>query len=334
MTPIRLAILGSGLFVRDAHLPALKTLSDSFEVVAIYGRNAGTAESLAATLPGTVDIYTDLAAVLARTDIDAVDVVMPIAQQPEVVTDALKARKHVISEKSIAPSLPAGQRLLNTARVLTAESGRIWMVAENWRYEVAYQKAGDTIRSGDIGQPIQFNWATAVEIAQTADYNKPWLRDNSVPGGFILAGGVHNVAAMRLVMGEIASVGAFVTQVRPDLPPIDTLSATFRFDSGAFGSWTMTYATGSPWDNPIQILGSSGALLVNRKQLDIFTQGERRSYSFDVNSIYEELADFARVINGEPLRNSPEQALQDVAVIHAILESARTGCAVQPERIV
>ena len=70
MAPIRLAIFGSGHFIRDAHLPVLKHLSDTYQVVAIYSHNPTTAGELAAMLPGKVDIYTDMAAALARPDVD------------------------------------------------------------------------------------------------------------------------------------------------------------------------------------------------------------------------------------------------------------------------
>ena len=335
MAPIRLALFGSGHFTRDAHLPALKSLSDSYQVVAIYSRNPTTAGELAAMLPGKVDIYTDMAAALARADIDAVDIAVPIAQTPEIVMAALKAGKHVISEKPAAPDVAIGRRMIETARELNSKSGRVWSVAENWRYEPAYHAAGEAIRRGDIGRPIQFNWATSAAVTrQSVGYKTTWRRDNSYPGGFLLDGGVHNSAAIRLIMGEVESVSAFVAQVNPDLPPTDTLSATFRFDSGAFGTWSVTFVTQAPWDGLAQVLGDGGALRVSSKQLEIFKNGQSSSQAFNVNNVQAEFAEFARVINGEPLRNSPEEALQDVAIIHAILESARTGCAVQPERIV
>jgi len=332
---IRLAILGSGIFVREAHLPALKALADTYEVVAIYSRNVETAGTLAAGLPGTVQTYSDLAALLARTDIDAVDIVLPISVQPAIVEQALKAGKHVISEKPIAPDVAAGRQLIQTAHDLTAQSGKVWMIAENFRYEPAFQTAGEMIRHGDIGKPIQFTWTTSSAVnPQNKYYHTAWRRDNSFPGGFLLDGGVHNIAAIRAVMGEIASVSAFVTQVRADLPPADTLSATIRFDSGAFGMWTMTFAADSPWESPIQVLGEAGALRIDSRKIERVINGETSTHPFKVDAIQAELSDFARVISqGSKPSSTPEQALQDVAVIHAMLESAHTGCAVTPERI-
>lgn len=335
MPPIRLAILGSGIFARDSHLPALKALDDTFEIVAIYSRNAETASSLATTLLGDVQTYTELAPLLARADIDAVDIILPIAVQPALIEAALKAGKHVISEKPVAPDVASGRELLQTAKQFTVNSNLVWMIAENIRYEPVFQQAGDLLQRGDLGKPIQLIWTTAFPVNQKNKYyHTAWRRDNSFPGGFILDGGVHNIAAIRAVMGEIDSLSAYVTQVRPDLPPADTLCATFRFANGAIGIWTHTVAASSPWLNAsMQILGEGGAMQVNSRQLDISIDGKQSSQAFQVDAIKQELADFARVIQGSPMRSTPAQALQDVAVIQAILESARTGNAVKPERI-
>src|SRR5437879_79886 len=135
MPPIRLALLGSGIFAREEHLRAIKLLPAQYDVVAIYSRSQANAAALAKTLPHQVDAYSDIAPVLARGDVEAVDIVLPIAVQPAVIEAALRAGKHVLSEKPVAPDVATGQRLLQTAAELTRASGKVWMVAENFRYE-------------------------------------------------------------------------------------------------------------------------------------------------------------------------------------------------------
>jgi predicted dehydrogenase len=336
MTPIRLALFGSGIFAREAHLPALKTLTDQFDVVAIYSRSEANARALAEAAPHAVDVYTDMAPVLARADVDAVDIMLPIAVQPAVVEAALRAGKHVISEKPVAPDVATGRRLIHTAAELTRASGRVWMIAENFRYEEAYRQAGQSVRGGAIGRPVQFYWNTYTALnPQNKYYQTTWRRDNSFPGGFILDGGVHDIAAVRAIMGEVASVSAFVTQVRDDLPPCDTLSATLRFDSGAFGTYTKTFAAEGPWDSAAHVIGERGALRVNSRQLEVTTDGHTSSQPFAIDNVRAELEDFARCVEqGRVLRSTPEEALQDVAIFEAMFESARQGRAVEPARIV
>jgi len=133
----------------------------------------------------------------------------------------------------------------------------------------------------------------------------------------------------------VESVSAFVTQVREDLPPADSLSATLRFESGAFGIFTKTFAAEGPWDSFAHIIGDRGALRVNSGRLEVTSEGKTTRQSFDIDNVRAELADFARVVQeGKALHSTPEQALQDVAVLEAMFDSARVGRVVQPARIV
>ena len=338
MTPIRLrlAILGSGIFARDGHLPALMALPDQFEVRAIYSRTAEKAKALAATLPRPADTYTDIAAVLARDDIDAVDVILPILTEPEVILQALKAGKHVISEKPVAPDVARGKALLQAAAKLAQESGTVWMVAENYRYIQEFNTAGQIVGRGDIGKPVQFCWTTYGNMTpQDKYYHTPWRRANNFPAGFMLDKGVHNMAAMRTIMGEVESVYAFVTQRHEDLPPADSLSATLRFESGAFGVFTMTVTAPCPWGDHLHVVGAEGALRIDGNRLEVTAGGKTTTQSFVGNSVETELAEFARAIQqGVKPAATPAQALQDVAVIEAMFESAKTGAPIRPERAV
>lgn len=97
--PIRLALVGAGVFAQNAHLPALLALQDRIEIIAVYSRTHASAAALAQRIGAEVEVYTDLAALLTRPDLDAVDLLLPIPIQAGFVEAALRAGKHVISEK-------------------------------------------------------------------------------------------------------------------------------------------------------------------------------------------------------------------------------------------
>lgn len=82
------------------HLPAIEK-SGLFNIKAVYSRSRKSAEALIPN--GNVDIYSDdsgsgkgLDNLLSRSDIQAVDVALPINNQPDVIRKALKAGKHVV----------------------------------------------------------------------------------------------------------------------------------------------------------------------------------------------------------------------------------------------
>ena len=87
--PIRLALIGAGVFARDAHLPSLLRHPDRFQIVAIYSRTKDTAHSLAEQIPYPVEIFTDLDELLARPDIEAVEILMPITAMPDAISKTL-----------------------------------------------------------------------------------------------------------------------------------------------------------------------------------------------------------------------------------------------------
>ena len=343
MAPIRIAILGSGIFAREAHAPALRALEDTYQVVAICSRRMEQAAALAATFPHTVATYSDMTALLARPDIDAVDCVLPIALQPTAIEAALRAGKHVISEKPAAPSVASGRNLLELAEQYRQASGLIWMVAENFRYDKLYRAAHASIEQGEIGRPIQVSWSRYVAMnEENRYYHTSWRRDNSFPGGFILDGGVHDIAALRTVMGDIDSISALVTGSRADLPPADTLAATLHFAGGAIGTFSMTFVHDLPWESPMYVVGKKGALRLSSRAgehvLDMTSPGEgsgstsTRSVTFaEEDTITAELADFARAIrDGVSVRSTAIEAVRDVAVIEAMFASAETVRSVAP----
>ena len=265
--PVRLALVGAGIFARDAHVPALRRLSDRFAIVAVHSRSQASAAALAEQVGGEVALSTDLDALLARPEIDAVDVVLPIPVQAEVVARALASGKHVISEKPIAPELATAQRLIEIHR---RQPGQVWLVAENWRYEEAFVRAAEIVRSDAIGRPLTVHWAQYSPHGPSSKYyQSEWRRSGSFTGGLLLDGGVHYTAALRLIMGEIESVAAHVTQVSPDLLPADTLTASLRFANGAVGTFLITFGAATPWGAPLTVVGERGSLRVERGRIEI-----------------------------------------------------------------
>ncbi len=323
-TPIRLALIGAGVYARDEHLPAIKRLGETFEIAAIYSRTHASAAALAAHAPNPINLYTELEPLLARDDIEAVDILLPIDVMPPVVEKALLSGKHVISEKPIAPDVATARRLIE------AQRGQVWMVAENWRYEDAFQKAAPII--GELGRLILCYWPLTIPmLPDNKYYASGWRFSGGFPGGMLMDGGVHHIAVMRMLLGDIAEVSAFTKQVRDDLPPADTLSAVLRFESSLLGTYSVTYATAAPWPPALHIAGEQGTVRVHRGELQVTQNGETTTVPVQAGKgVERELAAFATAIRqGQPRANTPEQGLQDVAIIEAMLRSAETGRAVR-----
>ncbi|MCB0114119.1 MAG: Gfo/Idh/MocA family oxidoreductase [Caldilineaceae bacterium] len=327
-SPVRLAIWGAGTFVRKAHIPSILDIAERpLEIVAVCSRSQASGEEVAALLPHRVSVFTDIDAMLVDDGIDAVDVALPIPLLPDAVRRCLAAGKHVISEKPIAPTVAEAETLIE---FYAGHGDQVWMVGENWRYEEAYIAAGQLIRDGAIGRPLLCDWALNLPVMPGAPGHRTvWRRAGDFPGGFLLDGGVHHVAGLRAVLGEIESVSAVMASQRPDLPPADTMSTSLRFVNGAVGSYSVTYAARSGLaSSALHVVGSEGSLRVTADAVTLWREGDEPSVrSFEtLRSVERELAAFAHAIqHGSPHRNSPQQALQDLAVLEAMIAAAETG---------
>lgn len=327
--PIRLALIGAGLFARDAHIPAILALGEVFKIVAVYSRTYANAAARAAEIPYPVEATDNLPGLLARDDIDAVDVVLPIDVMAPVIEMALASGKHVFSEKPIAQDVATGRKL-----IAGHKGNSIWMVGENWRYEDTFVQAAQLIAQGEVGRPMMASWSIHSPI-NPKYYATVWRRDGSFPGGFLMDGGVHHVAALRMVLGEIVRVSAFTALMRADFLPADTICANMQFASGIIGSYSVNYGSSAFWTSGLTINGEKGYLSAWRDAITLNVSGETRTIKssglMTVNTEFEEFA--AAILSGGEHRGAPIEGLRDVAVIEAMLRSAEAGQSIAPEVI-
>ena len=317
--PIRIALAGAGIYARNAHLPALLEQREAFEVAAVYSRTAAAAQALAAQAGSAIPIFTDFQQLFDAPGIEAVDILLPIPVQADFVNAALRAGKHVISEKPIAPDSATARALIDLHR---RTPGQAWMVGENWRYEEAFERAADLVRQGAIGRPLSCYWAQFSSLKPGNPYYATAWRRSGFAGGLVLDGAVHLVAALRLVLGEIAQVTAATALFAADLPPVDSVAATLRFASGAIGALVVSYAAASPWGAPLTIVGERGSLRVQRGRVEL-TGADGAVEVIEcgkLHGVQRELAAFAQAIrHGTPHRNPPEEALRDLEVIEQMV---------------
>ncbi len=330
--PVRIALLGAGIFARDAHIPALLSCGDAFQIVAIYSRNLATAQARVADVPYPVEATDDLAALMAREDIDALDILLPIDVQAAVVEQALDSGKHILSEKPIAPDIASAQALI--ARY---DRAKVWMVGENYRYEPTFLQAADLLRAGAVGRPLTVSMARHIPfMPESKYYATAWRRSGKFPGGLLVDGGVHHIAGLRLMLGEITQVSAFTTLFRADLPPVDAISASLVFEDGVLGSYLVNYSSGIGQANDTVIHGEDGVLRVDRGKIEITDrEGTRTLSPGGAGSVDAEMAAFAAAVrDGAAHRNTPEAGLQDLAVMEALLHAADSGAVVEVARFV
>jgi predicted dehydrogenase len=333
MNPIRLGIVGAGVFANKKHLPALALLGDRLAIAAVTSRTAVKAEALADAIAAAgrprPAVYTDHRRMLAEEKPDAVSLIVPPALNPELIRAALEAGCHVLAEKPPAVTPDAARQMLGWPE----RYGRTLMIAENYRYMSGYRMAARLIADGAIGRLQTAHWLVYANIPADSPYlQTDWRRNPMLPGGFLTDGGVHHAAVFRMLAGEVEEVTAFTASLRADLPPLDTMGAAFRFVSDVTGSYTVSYATAGPF-TAIEIGGASGVVKAWRDRVEVWRPGgetEELRAPNPVDGLVAMYEDFAAAIaERRPPISTLEESLADLQVIAAMLRSAETGRAVR-----
>ncbi|KAM0372591.1 hypothetical protein ACHAPY_009615 [Fusarium culmorum] len=340
MAPIGVALIGGGLFAKQAHMPAI-VKANNLDLKAIYSRSLKSAQETAALdTRGTVagsgsgpELYSadsgsgkSLNDLLARDDIDAVIIALPIPSQPEYIQAALAAGKHVIAEKPIAPSVADANKLIEYYRSLQGKG--TFSIAENFRYKPCFEYAAN--EAAKLGALQHFSVRVLFFMSEDSQwYGTSWRAKPQFQGGFLLDGGVHFVAAMRQLFDEpAADVSAFTSQVQPHLAPVDTVNAVIRLKSGVSGTYQQSCGTKMS-TSAFQFGYEKGSVVVDGDKVTVTPwEGEQVVKDFERTSgVDEEIEAWANaLVDGKPdKRQSVEEALADLELLEMMFESGSDG---------
>jgi predicted dehydrogenase len=147
---LRVAVVGAGRWSRTAHLPGFHR-SPLSEIVAICDLDRELADARAAEF-GIPDVTTDVEDLLARDDIDVIDIVTRGDHQ-DLVFKTLEAGRHCLVEKPVCHDFRDVWKAHELARSKQLKT----KVGLTFRYAPAVMYMFDLIREGFIGKPFIFN---------------------------------------------------------------------------------------------------------------------------------------------------------------------------------
>ncbi|MDA4113192.1 MAG: Gfo/Idh/MocA family oxidoreductase [Thaumarchaeota archaeon] len=252
------ALVGLGK-ISDAHLQGWR---EAKEVqVKIVVDTDGARAGAKAREYGVPEFGTDFQAVLERQDIDIVDLAIPHFLHAPYSIAALKAGKHVLVEKPVATKLSDAEEMIKTAE----STGKKLMVAEPIRFSPSHRRAARMIEQGEVGDPFLFNTRAQFYVPpqRFQGTNTGWRSEaGKIGGGVLLESGIHNIATATFLMGDVESVVAFKgKQTRSEITVEDTISVLFRFESGATGHGSFSWAARwSDYTDDFTVFGTEGVL--------------------------------------------------------------------------
>ncbi|EXJ84437.1 hypothetical protein A1O3_05105 [Capronia epimyces CBS 606.96] len=298
---------------------------------AVYSRSLKSARTLEVD-ESKIDLYSDDAGagkslddLLARTDVQAVIIALPIKNQPDYIRRALLAGKHVLSEKPVAESVKDAVDLIKWYRSEIAPKSVTWAVAENFRYLNSFDYAAAAVKTK--GRQLTFRCRMQTLVEGGKYFETSWRKTPTHQGGFLLDGGVHTVAALRLMLGKdnpLVTLSAHSAQLQEHLPPVDTVEATGKTKNGAVGTISMSFGTtakGSEWN----IGSEKGSVSISRDQVTV--DGKTEKVEDEGTGVAPEVRKWgeALVAGTSNERQSPEEALADLELIEVMLRSGEQG---------
>ncbi|WP_459455275.1 Gfo/Idh/MocA family protein [Rhizobium sp. No.120] len=311
-------------------------LAESIQIVGLVDLNRATAENLAKefSLEGAV-IGSDLAEVIAATKADLVfDIVIPAARFG-VVSMALKAGCHVLSEKPMATSLAEGAALID----LAAEVGKVHAIIQNRRFISGIRRMRRLVEEGAIGE------LTGVHCDFFLGPHFGGFREE-MDNVLLLDMAIHTFDAARFVSGKVP-LSVYCLEKNPVgswYKHGASAHALFDFsDDVVFsyrGSWCAEGRRTS-WESQWRLTGSKGMLTWDGEEnFEAAVAGDEPGLLHGFTPIkvpgpkHEEethghasvIASFIEAIKtGKPPETASSDNIRSLAMVLGAIESAKTG---------
>lgn len=332
-TRLRLGVIGAGAAFRHLHLPNIARHSEAIEVVSVTASSLASASNAAdviAETTGTRPTPHENAQSLLASKPDLVLLNVPIAATYQLALEALRAGAHLVCEK------PLGEDARQAADIVqAAETAGLFLgVCENFRYQPRFAQVADLVAEGTIGTPRAYFLNDLHYVGPDGLYSDTaWRQRGDHRGGYLLDGGSHIVAGLRAMVGETpATAHALPTSFHPGHlgAPWDTALANLRFGSGLIGHLALGYGSPDKEARHPKILGTSGTIVLKETAIEVWRPDASDDLVIDItdssDGIAHEWDDFVAVLRGrESLAFSPWEAVADLAVLDAVLESAQSG---------
>ncbi len=345
MSNFKMAIIGYG-GMGSWHHASVKRNVKSFEVVSAWdireeARNEAVSRGLYA--------YSSLEELLDDKSIDLVTIAVPNNFHKDLTIACLRSGKNVICEKPVA--MNAGE--LREMMAVAEETGKLFSIHQNRRWDRDYQTIRKIIEDGTIGKPYMVE--SRVQGSRRSLYG--WRGHKVNGGGMVYDWGVHCFdQLLDLFDSPVVSVSAHLFDIFSDGVD-DNFKVLLRFENGVSAlvevatncfinqpRWHLSCTDGTAvienwdiegkivkltsdeimtWDNDIVYTSAGPTRTMAPRPKHTVTELPLPEVRPNWSDYYENIAG---VLNGEAeLIVKPEQALRVMTLIDTIFESDKAG---------
>ncbi|KAI9279005.1 hypothetical protein BDA99DRAFT_554597 [Phascolomyces articulosus] len=332
--PIRVGIIGTGIFAYR-HLRAYEAVGkDKFLVVACANRSRDKAEKFAKEAGISESaIYSDPQELINDPNVELVDALLPVQYNLEIVENAIAAKKHILFEKPIAHNLDDARKIV----IASQKAETVVAVAENWSYHTLPRAVAKYVQEGNIGEIVNFTYDSARPYNPSSPYHTTaWRQAPQHPGGYLSDGGVHDLAHLVPILGRFDQVSAFATKRHSIHVTEDTLSTTCKLANGAVGVANFTFCSAGLKSMRLDVHGTEGTVrLTNDTTVELLDASGQSTDASAIQALVDNTSSFDDV-EGEldnlyhvirhkaTLGVTPDEAFHHLAFIVAALEAAES----------
>lgn len=307
--------------INRALIPPLRA-SKRNQLVAVASRTQGAADQYAREwkIPRAYGSYE---ALVADPEIDVIYNPLPNRFHAEWTIKAVEAGKHVLCEKPLALSVEEVDAVQSAAR----KHGRVVAEAFMYRHHPQTLKVQEIVKSGSLGTLKLVRGCFSFLLSREGD-----IRLNpAIGGGSIWDVGCYPISYTRNVLGE-NPLEVFGWQVTSPTGIDETFIGQMQFDHDIVTQFDCSFVVPLRWF--MEIVGSEATLNVPspfKPQTDekIYVTRDDKTETIKIKGqeLYigevEDMAD--AILFGREPRVSLDDSRANVAVILALLESARVG---------
>jgi len=317
---VQIGVLGAARIAPRALIKPAKANPDVV-VAAVAARDVSRARAFAAK-HGIARVHDSYEALLADPDLDAIYNPLPNGLHGKWTRAALAAGKHVLCEKPFTANAAEAREIAGVA----AQSDRVVMEAFHYRYHPMALRIEEIIASGELGKLKRVEAALCFPLPKFSD-----IRYNySLAGGATMDAGCYPVHMVRTFGGSTPEVVSAHAKLHD--PQIDrAMTAELRFADGHTGRIRCSMWSTRLLGLSAHVVGDQGELrALNPTMPQIYHRLSVRSaagkrvehFSRRASYAYQLDAFVAAVLRGEPVKTTPEDAIENMSVVDAIYRAA------------
>ena len=317
---MQIGVLGAARIAPTALIKPAKTNADVV-VAAVAARDVSRARAFAVK-HGVARVYDSYEALIADPDLDAIYIPLPNGLHGRWTRAALAAGKHVLCEKPFTANAAEAREIAE----LAAKSDRVVMEAFHYRYHPLALRIEEIIASGELGKLQRVEAALCFPLPNSSD-----IRYNySLAGGATMDAGCYAVHMVRTFGGSTPEVVSAQPKLRD--PRVDrAMTAEVRFAEGHTGRIRCSMWSPRLLEISAHVVGDQGELhalnpvlpqLYHRLSVRSSTGKRVERFPRRASYAYQLDAFAAAVLRGEPVKTTPQDAIENMIVVDAIYRTA------------